>query len=338
MIRPRRILIINVSRIGDTLLVTPAIRALAAAWPEASVDLLGHPNRIEVLEHLPFVRRVGSISKKSASFRGWLDLLAKPYDLAVVYGFDPSLVAYALRVAHHVTAFRQRSDKLNRQIGTLVEPPALQSDHSVRLALALPAALGVAPAGLRLSYVVSAAECIEAERTLARDLPDGASPLIGVQVASFPTKAYRDWPIASFIELCERIRGQWPTAHFLIFGGKEEHQRTEMLKTALGVAATHYAGRLSLRQTAALMGRLDLYIGVDTGPTHLMSAFDIPLVGLYHGISRSQLIGPLEHPAAFPVDHPEAGPGCAAAASMADITVEQVWITVRQALACRSFT
>jgi heptosyltransferase-3 len=160
MIRPRRILVINVSRIGDTLLATPAIRALAAAWPEASLDVLGHPNRVEVLEHLPFVRRVGSISKKSASFRGWLDLMAKPYDLAVVYGFDPSLVAYALRVAHHVTAFRQRSDRLNRQIGTLVEPPALQSDHSVRLALALPAALGVAPAGLRVSYVVSAAERI----------------------------------------------------------------------------------------------------------------------------------------------------------------------------------
>ncbi|MCE9571511.1 MAG: hypothetical protein K8R10_16135, partial [Rhodocyclales bacterium] len=65
MIRPRRILVINVSRIGDTLLATPAIRALAAAWPEASLDVLGHPNRVEVLEHLPFVRRVGSISKKS---------------------------------------------------------------------------------------------------------------------------------------------------------------------------------------------------------------------------------------------------------------------------------
>jgi heptosyltransferase-3 len=338
MIRPRRILIINVSRIGDTLLATPAIRALAAAWPEASVDVLGHPNRIEVLEHLPFVHRVGSISKKSASFRGWLDRLAKPYDLAVVYGFDPSLVAYALRVARHVTAFRQLSDKLNRQLGTLVETPALQSDHSVRLALALPAALGVEPAGLRLSYVVSTAERLQADRTIARDLPEGAAPLIGVQVASFPTKAYRDWPIASFIELCKRIRRQWPMAHFLIFGGKDEHQRTEALQAALGGAATHYAGRLSLRQTAALMNRLDVYIGVDTGPTHLMSTFDIPLVGLYHGISRSQLIGPLEHPAAFPVDHPDAGPDCAAEASMADISVERVWTTVKGALACRSFT
>jgi heptosyltransferase-3 len=330
--QPRRILVINVSRIGDTLLATPAIRALAAAWPEATVDVLGHPNRVEVLEHLPFVGRVGAISKKSAPFRGWLDYFAKPYDLAVVYGFDEALVAYALRVAKQVAAFRQASERINAQLAVAVEPPAFQSEHAVRLALALPQALGVKPAGLRLSYAVTDAERAWTETTLAADAPSGAAPLIGVQVASFPTKAYRDWPIESFMELCGRIRQQWPRAHFLIFGGTAEHGRTAALKGKLGTAATLYAGRLSLRQTGALMSRLDLYIGVDTGPTHLMSAFDIPLVGLYHGFSRSELIGPLEHPCFYAVDHPRAGPECSTEASMADISVERVWDAVRKAL------
>ena len=329
---PQHVLVINVSRIGDTLLATPAIRALAAAWPAASVDVLGHPNRIEVLQHLPFVRRVGAISKKSAPFRGWLDRLAKPYDLAVVYGHDEALVAYALRVAKRVAAFRQANDRINARLAVLVEPPAFQSDHAVPLLLRLPAALGVPHAGLRLSYAVSDVERAWAAATLARDLPAAVTPLVGLQVASFPTKAYRDWPVESFVELCERIRGNWPQAHFLIFGGSEEHQRTAALKARLGAAATVYAGRLSLRQTGALMSRLDIYIGVDTGPTHLMSTFDIPLVGLYHGFSRSELIAPLEHPCFFPVDHPLAGPGCTTEVSMADITVDRVWRAVQQAL------
>ena len=329
---PQHVLVINVSRIGDTLLATPAIRALAAAWPAASVDVLGHPNRIEVLQHLPFVRRVGAISKKSAPFRGWLDRLAKPYDLAVVYGHDEALVAYALRVAKRVAAFRQANDRINARLAVLVEPPAFQSDHAVPLLLRLPAALGVPHAGLRLSYAVSDLERAWAAATLARDLPAAVTPLVGLQVASFPTKAYRDWPVESFVELCERIRGNWPQAHFLIFGGSEEHQRTAALKARLGAAATVYAGRLSLRQTGALMSRLDIYIGVDTGPTHLMSTFDIPLVGLYHGFSRSELIAPLEHPCFFPVDHPLAGPGCSTEVSMADITVDRVWQAVQQAL------
>jgi heptosyltransferase-3 len=333
--KPHNILVINVSRIGDTLLATPAIRALAAAWPEATVDVLGHPNRIEVLEHLPFVRQVASISKKSAPFRGWL---GRPYDLAVVYGNDEALVAYALRVAKKVVAFRQSDNRINARLAVLVEAPAFQSAHAVLLALALPAALGASPVGLRLSYVVTDAEREWAMATLARDLPATAHPVVGLQVASFPTKAYRDWPIESFMELCERIRAHWPQAHFLIFGGSEEHQRTEALKARLGPAATLYAGSLTLRQTGALMSRLDIYIGVDTGPTHLVSAFNVPLVALYHGFSRSELIAPLEHPCFYPVDHPRAGPECSTEASMADISVDHVWQAVEQALTspCRT--
>lgn len=329
---PRRVLVINVSRIGDTLLATPAIRALATAWPGTTVDVLGHPNRIEVLEHLPFVRRIGAISKKSAPFRGWLGNIAKTYDLALVYGHDDALITYALRVAKRVAAFRQGNVQINARLAVLVEPAAFQSDHAVRLLLRLPAALGVAPAGLRLSYAVTDTERVWAAETLARDLPPTAGPVIGLQIASFPTKAYRDWPIESFMELCERIRKHWPQAHFLIFGGVEERQRTEALQARLGPAATLYAGKLSLRQTGALMSRLDLYIGVDTGPTHLMSAFDIPLVALYHGFSRSELIAPLEHPCFFPVDHPLAGPACSTEVSMADISVDRVWQAVQQAL------
>jgi len=332
MIQPRSILVINVSRIGDTLLATPAILALAKTWPQASVDVLGHPKRIEVLQHLPFVRRVGPISKHSAAFRGWLDYLAKPYDLAVVYGFDQSLVAYALRVSRHVAAFRQQSEWLNRRLATVVEPPAHQSDHSVRLALALPAALGAKTAAVRLSYTVTNAERAWAMRTLAHDLPQDAALVIGLQVASFPTKAYRDWPIESFIELCERIQEFMPKVHFLIFGGTEEHLRTKALKRKLGKSATLYAGTLSLRQTGALMSLLDLFIGVDTGPTHLAGTFDIPLIGLYHGFSRSELIGPLDHPCFIAIDHPLAGPNCPTAATMADISVDTVWQAVKQQL------
>lgn len=330
---PRRVLVINVSRIGDTLLATPAIRALAAAWPDASVDVLGHPNRIEVLEHIPFIRRVAAISKKSAPFRGWLGMITKPYDLAVVYGNDEALVAYALRVAQQVAAFRQASDRINARLAPVVEPPGFQSDHAVPLLLKLPAALGVPAAGLRLSYAVTAAERNWAAEKLARELPADATPLIGLQVASFPTKAYRDWPIESFMALCERIRQHWPKAHFLIFGGSEEHRRTGALQARMGPSATLYAGRLSLRQSGALMSRLDAYIGVDTGPTHLMSAFDIPLVALYHGFSRSELIAPLDHPCFFPVDHPLAGPECSTEVSMADIDVDRVWQAVEKALA-----
>lgn len=321
---------INVTRIGDTLLLTPALRAIARFWPKAVIDVLGHRQRVEVLAGLPFLRRAGEISKHTAWCRGWF--IPEPYDLAFVYGFDTALVRYALRVSKHVVAFRQQDSDLNRQLGTVVQPPGFQSDHAVRQAFALPAAVGLKLDGGRLAYSVTAAERDWAAQQIAKDWPRDAKPLVGLQIASFPTKGYRDWPAEHFLALCRRIIHRWPKAHFSIFGGSQERKRVKLIKSGLGSAATAYAGRLSLRQTGALMSRLDLYIGVDTGPTHLMSSFDIPLVGLYHGSSRSELIGPLDHPCLYAIDGPPADHEDSNAASMANISVDLVFAKVCLAL------
>jgi heptosyltransferase-3 len=73
------------------------------------------------------------------------------------------------------------------------------------------------------------------------------------------------------------------------------------------------------------MNQLDLYIGVDTGPTHIMGALHRPMVALYHGYSPSTLLAPLEHPCLYVVDHPQAGPNCSPDESMAAIPVDAVW-------------
>lgn len=325
-------LVINVSRIGDTLLVTPALRAIAGAYPGARITVLCHPKRAEILKHFSFVARVGGITKNSAPWRGRLP--GQRYDYALVYSFDEALVAYALRVAEQVVAFRQKDEALNRQLHRIVEVPAFQSEHSILQLLRLPAALDIQPAGLRLAYQISPAERAWAKVRLAADLPGGASPLIGLQVASFPTKSYRDWPVEHFAELADRLVDELVHVCFLIFGGSAERTRTDWLVARLGRRAMPYAGRLTLRQTAALMSLTDLYIGVDTGPTHIMSTFDIPLVGLYHCFSPSRLIGALEHPCFYPVDHPRPH-HCPMDTPMAEIPVETVLVAVRRALTMR---
>jgi heptosyltransferase-3 len=328
---PRTVLIIAVSRIGDTLFATPAMRAVAAAWPNARITVLGHPKRAEVLEHLPWTRRVGTISKRWAPWLGRLG--GERFDLAFVFGFDEPLVAYAQRVAKKVVAFQQDCPRLNRRLFAAVARPPFQSEHAVRQLLRLPAAVGVPPAGLRIAYRTTPAETKDARQRLAHAGLTAASPLIGLQVASFPTKAYRDWPIEHFAALCARIVRQWPQAGFLIYGGAEERARTDWLKAQLGSRAALFAGRLSLRETAALMELTDVYVGVDTGPTHIMSAFDIPLVGLFHCISPSTLTGPLEHPCAYLLDHPAGRDHCDETAAMAAIPVDAVLAQVERALA-----
>lgn len=323
-------LIINVARIGDTLLATPAMRAIAAAYPGCRITALAHPKRAEVLQGLPFLARVSGISKNSAPWRGRLG--GARYDYALVYGYDESLVRYALRVARRVVAFRQRSDALNQRLYRCVEERAKDSLHAVTQRLALAQALGIAGAGGRLSYQVSSDEAAVAQKRSATEIPAGASPLIGINVATFPTKLFRRWPIEQFGELCERMLSEWPNAHVLIFGGADERDDANALHQRLGARATLFAGRLSLRESGALMSRTDLYIGLDTGPTHLMSAFSIPMVVLYHCRIPSRNIAPLDHPALYVVDHPRLDGECSEATPMSEISVDTVLAQVRRAL------
>lgn len=306
------------------------MRAIAAAWPDATIDCLAHPKRREVLENLPFLHHVGGITRRTSHWRGWLP--SKRYDLAFVCGHDRALVRYALRVAHRVVALGQGEPTLDNRLWRRVELPSFQSVHAVEMQLALTDTLGLPRAGLHLSYKVTSDEDEWARQQLAQDFTSGVGrPLVGLQIASFPTKAYRDWPVENFVALCKRIRNRHPDAAFLIFGGKLERDRTRYLNESLSGYSIEYAGKLTLRQTAALMNRVDLYIGVDTGPTHIMGALHRPMVALYHGYSPSRLLAPLEHPCLYVVDHPRAG-NCGPEASMNEISVDSVWHQVELAL------
>jgi heptosyltransferase-3 len=326
---PGRILVINVTRIGDTLLATPALRALAKAWPGAEITCLAHPKRVEVLHHLPFLAATGAITKHRARWRGWLD--GPRWDLAIVYGFDRPLVAYALRTAGRVVAFRQGAAGIDARLYRAVDPPPPMTLHAARSPLLLMEAIGVPADGLRLAYVVTPAEKSWARAFLAATLLPGDAPLVGLQIAGFHATAYRDWPLEHFAALAERTLNRWPRARLLLFGGEAERARTAKLARRLGRRAIDLAGRLTLRQTAALMDLLDLYIGVDTGPTHIMGALEAPMVAMYHCHSPGALIGPLERPRCHVVEHPRAAP-CGAQVPMAELPVDAVWKSVLEAL------
>lgn len=319
-----RILAINVSRIGDTLLATPALRALGQRQG-VILDVLAHPKRREVLEGLPFIHRLGSITPTRAKW--WLlgrqlAHLVPEYDWAVVWGRDEALVRYALSRAKKVVAHRTADAGLNRRLtGALDLPPG--GKHAVRQRLAYIAPLGVAPAGLALSYQVSPAEAQWADQFLAcQPLPPGLR--VGLQLKSFHTKSHRDWPVASFAALIQRFLQRYPDAGFFILGGAESAPEAGAMAARFPGHVVPVAGRLSLRQTAALMSRLNLYVGVDTGPTHLAGALGIPMVALYHSAYPGRYLAPLEHPACVVLEHPHTEHP-ATDDAMDAIGVDQVW-------------
>ncbi len=323
-----RILIINVARIGDTILIVPILRALRAAYPKAEIVCLAHPKRVEVLQGLPQIDRCAAISKNSAFFKG---RFGRDYDLALVFGREQALLSYALRAARQVVALRSGKPALDERLFAMVEDSGIR--HAVNDRLRWLEALGIPPCSLRLDYCVTTAERQAAKEWIAVHCDD-RRPLIGFQIASFPTKAYRNWPQENFRQLGVRLIARFLEAQILIFGDHPDAAAGEELAQALGERCHCVAGKFSLRQTLALMENLDLYVGVDTGPTHLAGALGLPMVAMYHCLHPGHFLAPLEHPVYLGVvEHPVALTEASADCTMDAITVDAVWEHTEQALA-----
>lgn len=95
---------------------------------------------------------------------------------------------------------------------------------------------------------------------------------------------------------------------------------------------------LSLRKTAGVMSFLDAYVGVDTGPTHIMGCFDIPLVALYHCKLPHRCYGAQDHPFDFFVEHPCPPDLCDETTPMGELGVDTVFERLIEALNARALT
>lgn len=341
---PKRILVIHVARFGDTLLTGVAIRALKEAYPQAEIDFLGHPRRYDVILGLPELSHVGAISKKSAPFKGRCTQAfgRKPYDLAVVWGHDAAILRYAQRVSKQLVV-QQIKDEVTNQALSAAGHAVLKMPSDKDLPLAdwlltlVERGLGVSTPNRQVAYTVLPAEKAWAQEWLAHSFGavenPNAFPLIGLIIESFPTFKHRDWPIEHFVALCRGITRQYPDARFVLLGSQLPKEKIAALKAVMGQRMVQAADRLSMRESGAIMSCLDLYIGIDTGPSHVAAGVGVPMVCLFHCARRGPLVlSPVKPEVVTMLEHPCDSASCSFDVSMADLRPEPVLARTLQQL------
>jgi len=340
----KRVLAIHVARIGDTLLTTAALRHLSHVYPGAQIDFMGHAKRIEVLEGLPYIHKLASISKKSAKLKGWCAKFMgrKPYDLAFVWGHDAELVAYARRVSKRVVISRQLNEAANLMADQVVEFPndtnLLSEAEDKPLVQWL---LDVVEQGtqtkaenLHTDYVVTAAELAEAKTLLAQYTGNAQPQYIGLVVESHPAGAHRDWPIDNFVALAQQLASEGADRVFVLIGGSLSDAKVAALHHVLGDRLINLSGKLSLRQSAAVINALDLYVAVDTGPSHIAAAVGTPSVVMFHCMRAGEYLLAPRYPERLTiVNHPTARLACSFETPMHAVGVERVLAAARAQLA-----
>lgn len=92
------------------------------------------------------------------------------------------------------------------------------------------------------------------------------------------------WDLARFAELARRLERDRGCV-FAVIGGPDDVPLAEEIKREVGGEVLVAAGKATLRETAALIGRAALYVGNDSGPLHIAGCMGTPIVGIFASTS-----------------------------------------------------
>ena len=285
-----KILFVKLGAIGDVVHTLPALSAVRTALPDAHISWAVERRSAEILRGNALVDELIEIDTKSIRRRqpveGLLseirsqakELRGRKYDIAIDFqGLLKSAAIAKLSGARRRFGFARKAlrEPASRFLLTdLVEVPA--EIHVIRKNLALAAvSLGIAVPDNSFEFPISTApeHLREAEETVARVGPDFAVLNPG---GGWATKL---WPAEDFGRLARVLWERHRIASVISVGPKEEHLAERALSRS-GAARVATAG-LSLKGFYELARRAALYVGGDTGPTHLAAAAGTPIVGLF---------------------------------------------------------
>jgi heptosyltransferase I len=272
-----RILVIRAGALGDTLMATPVLPALAERYPGARIDFLASATAAPLLdghplidETLPLRRRNLPLAVSVEKLRLVRRLRRARYDLAVVLEHAPRYYALAERAGA-------------ARIGGFRETPFDPALHSIANNLRAAGFDDWARRPWEMSLSLTGADA----RALPPAIADARRPLVGLHAGYGPAHRKRDqaqrlrgWPLERFAEV-----GRWLAARgagLVLTGSAEDRPQVEQLARALPPdAAVDVAGRTGVRGLAAIIQRLALLVSVDSGPAHIAAALGTPLVVLW---------------------------------------------------------
>ena len=100
----------------------------------------------------------------------------------------------------------------------------------------------------------------------------------------------KQWPVERFALLgSQLIRKQG--ARVVLVGGEQDRPLTQAVQGMMTTSVVDLAGRLTLGKLGALCEVADLYVGNDTGPTHIAVAVGCPTLAIF-GPSDPAFSGP----------------------------------------------
>jgi lipopolysaccharide heptosyltransferase II len=292
--KPQRIVVIDWSMIGDLIMLSPCIKAIHTAYPEAHLAILGTPASIQTYRAHP---AVGELIPYDRSHGDWhvpsfLDavrrLRAGHFDLA--YIFHNSIGS----------ALMAKLGGVKQRIGYRFESRDALLTGKVRLPEERMHLLELKANLLRASGVEVPEPLVEElhidEQRAGAWLKEKLGPNFGrtrpiVAVSIGSTVEHKRWSASSLNEFLNAFPVN--SVDFIFLGSPAERPLYEGVYS-YNNTVVDLVGQTTIEELVWVLDRVDLFVGPDSGPVHMAVARKRPVVALF-GPSDPRRCGPLNY-------------------------------------------
>ena len=260
-----KILVISSNLIGDTILSTGVIRFFNKQNPEAKFTFVIGPSAGPIFKNFKSVEKIITVSKKKLNIH-WLEIIYNCYGKKwdVIIDFRSSLLSYLL--SHNKKFIFKKKTNINH-IQQL-------SDYF----------------GFDCSELFIATNN-EEEQIVKKNISDNFNYFVIFPGGNWKPKI---WSVENYNSLMNKILSKNKNIKFILVGSNPEEKiyLNEITKNIDSRYILNLFGS-SLTQTAAYMKKSQLFIGNDSGLSHIASASNLKSIVLF-GPTNDKIYGPFQ--------------------------------------------
>ena len=272
----KKILIINLSNIGDVILTLPSLDLIKGNFPEAKITMLVGPKAKSLFESdsriddFIIYNKQGSFKEKIS-----LTLSLRRCNFDMVLDLRHTAIPLFLNARYRSPIFlRDKHTSLHKQESYLEITKAIYPFDTN---------LGLKP------NIFANSEDKDYINQLLKQNNISASEKI-VAVAPGAASHIKRWTKEGFAEVCDRLVEEC-SLQIIFVGDKEDSAIIREIISKMKKASVDLSGKTNLRQLAVLLKRCDLLISNDSAVMHMGSYLNIPVLAIF-GSTDPKKYGP----------------------------------------------
>lgn len=288
----KNILILNLRKIGDTIMATSTAYLLKKAYPKAKLTMLVKPLTKAIVENNPVIDEVllynYSHKAKIAEIIQTAKMLKeKQFDLAVVVDNKPrsALLSWMSgipqRIGFEKITLRNIYLRLFYTKIYKIDYDFLSVQQVKNHEIFINRITGKNDKAQMIMPDIDMKSKAKVDALLDK-LPDNKNKIALCIKSGVP---FKDWPQENFIEVVETLSQKYNAAFFII-GAPNDSDYAENFIDKCNADIHNFCGMTNLPELGYLLSQADLLLTVDTGTAHIAAAVDTRQVVVFAGTSH----------------------------------------------------